>query len=273
MELETLTLLAERLGQTFGPPPAVAVVLGSGLGSLATLLDSPQRASYAELGLPPPTAPGHAGEVVVGQVGPARVAFLRGRVHAYEDAARPAAELVRPVRAVALWGAPRFVLTNAVGGLHPELHPSDLVLVRDHINLTGVNPLRGPELPALGPRFVDLTHAYDPQQRADALELAERLGLPLREGVYAAMPGPSYETPAEVRMLGRIGGDVVGMSLVHEVIALRQLGRRVCAFSLVSNYGAGLGPDPLSHHEVEEEMVHAAARLRPLLAALLERWA
>lgn len=273
MEPQLLNRLAQTLGQTLGPPPTLAVVLGSGLGPLAALAEGSQRATYAELGLPTPTAPGHVGEIVVGSVGRARVAFLRGRIHAYEDTRRDPAELVRAVRAVALWGAPRFVLTNAVGGLHPDVHPGDLVLVRDHINFTGVNPLRGPDLPELGPRFPDLTHAYDLEMRAQALGVAEDLGLALREGVYAAMPGPSYETPAEVRMLGLLGGTVVGMSLVHEVIALRHLDRRVAAISVVSNYGAGLGPGTLSHTEVEVEMAAAAGRVGPLLQGLAERWA
>ena len=224
MEEQLLRDTAATLQKTFGPPPSTAIVLGSGLGLVSSLAANAKAVPYGELGLPTTGIVGHAGALIVGEHAGRRVAFLSGRVHHYEG--RAPEELVRAVRAVALWGAKRFVLTNAVGGIHADLHIGELVLVEDHINLTGANPLRGPNLNTDGarPRFPDLNNLYDAQLRVEAAEASVVLGLRLHSGVYAAMAGPSYETPAEIRMLQVMGAKVVGMSLVHEAIALRHLG-------------------------------------------------
>ncbi len=237
--------------------PEVVLLLGSGLDGAA-----PGRAKarlpYARIpGFPRPRAAGHAGELALA----GRAAVLRGRAHLYEGCAVD--EVVRPVRVLARLGARTLVVTNAAGGVNPAFRPGDLMLIEDHLNLTGADPLRG------APRFVDLTRAYDAGLRRRALAAARRLGIGLRRGVYAAVAGPSYETPAEVRMLRRLGADAVGMSTVPEVIAAVAEGMRVVGISLIANRAAGLGPGKVSHDEVLEAGRAAGERLGVLLAAIL----
>jgi purine-nucleoside phosphorylase len=272
LEEQLLRDTAATLQKTFGPPPSTVIVLGSGLGLVSGLAANAKAVPYGELGLPITGIVGHAGALLVGEHAGRRVAFLSGRVHHYEG--RAPEELVRAVRAVALWGARRFVLTNAVGGIHPDLRIGELVLVEDHINLTGANPLRGPNLNTDGarPRFPDLNNLYDAQLRAEAAEAARGLGLRLHSGVYAAMAGPSYETPAEIRMLQVMGAKVVGMSLVHEAIALRHLGVPLIGVSMVSNLAAGLTEEPPNHEDVTRAVALAAGDLRALLGACVGRW-
>ncbi|MCB9793773.1 MAG: purine-nucleoside phosphorylase [Alphaproteobacteria bacterium] len=268
--LSDLSTATEAIRGRFGSPPDVAVVLGSGLGRLSESLERAERAPYEALGLPRTGVAGHSGSLVVGELEGARVALLSGRVHGYED--RPCDELVRGVRAMSRWGASRVLLTSAVGGLHVRWAPGTLVLISDHINLMGMNPLVGPALPELGPRFPDLTHAYDPTLRAQALRCAEASGVPLQEGIYGAMRGPSYETPAEIRMLQQLGADVVGMSMVPEVVALAQLGTPVMGLSVVSNPGAGLLDEPLRHEDVTARVGEAVGGVETLLRALIQEW-
>lgn len=257
------------LAARFGPAPHLGVVLGSGVGGVVDALTDAESAPSAEVGLPSSSVQGHASRVVVGKLGGARVAVLSGRVHLYEG--RSPEEVVRGVRALARWGVARVLLTNASGGLTRELRPGQLVVVTDHINLLGASPLEGPDVEVLGPRFVDLADAYDPTMRADLHAAAGRLGVPLVDGVYAALRGPSYETAAEVRMLRALGADVAGMSTVPEVIALAQLGVPRAAISLVTNPGAGLGAS-VSHGDVTRVAGEATRRLIPLLKEVAAGW-
>lgn len=253
----------------FGEAPSTAIVLGSGLGVLVSQATDAQAVPNATLGLPEPHVAGHAGQVVVGRLGGVRCALLSGRIHVYEG--RPLDEVVLAVRAMSRWGVKRVVLTNAAGGVEAGYRPGQVMLVEDHINLMGQSPLTGPAN-GLGPRFPDMTHAYDPELRAQALAAAERLGVPLHRGVYVAMHGPSYETPAEIRMVATLGAQAVGMSTVPEVIALRQMGTPAMAFSLISNVAAGLGDSPLDHTEVTDAASTAGQTLGRLLADLVGSW-
>jgi purine-nucleoside phosphorylase len=248
--------------------PAVALVSGSGLG-----VDLGERA-HGPIGLeyflPFPVHPvaGHAHEVEVLLPRPERpVLYMRGRLHSYQGYS--AHDTVFPVRLAALLGVKLLILTNATGGLKPGLSPGDLVLIRDQINLTGLNPLRGDLPPEWGPRFPDMGRAYDPGAAALVESLAAELGIPLQEGIYVGLAGPSYETPAEVRMLAALGGDVTGMSTVLEVIAARHMGVRCLGVSLVSNAAAGVGSAPIDHEEVLAAARGAESKLRRLLTALL----
>jgi len=252
--------------------PEAAVVLGSGLGAFAARLADPVVIPYGEIPeFPVSRVVGHAGRLVIGRLAAARggvaVAALQGRVHGYEGWS--AADVAFGVRVVALLGARVLAVTNASGGIAPELAPGDLVRITDHLNLAGANPLTGPNDERLGPRFPDLTTAYDPALGARLDEAASALGIALRRGVYACVPGPSYETPAEIRMLRAMGADLVGMSTVPEVIAARHMGVRVAGVSLVANRAAGLSGTPLTHEEVAAVAAREGERLAALLAAFL----
>jgi len=251
-----------RLGR-----PEIAVVLGSGLSSVLAL-EGEGTLRFSEIpGFPAPTVSGHAGEVAVGRVGGKEVLVQRGRVHFYEG--HELAEVVIPVRAYALLGVKTLVITNASGGIADGFFPGDLVLISDHINMMGANPLWGPNLDRLGPRFPDMSAAYDPGLRQLAHKVAGRLGIGLKEGVYLATMGPSYETPAEIRAFKALGADLVGMSTVPEVIAARHAGMRVLGISCVTNYAAGIAGEPLSHEEVIETTRRRAKDLGRLLSALI----
>ncbi len=254
--------------------PVAGVVLGSGLGRFAELLEKSTVIPYAEIPeFPTSSVPGHAGRMVLGELpsaaGPLPVAVLQGRVHAYEGFA--AEEVVFGVRVLGRLGVSTLWLTNAAGGVNPTYQPGDLVRIADHLNLTGQNPLTGPNPDLLGPRFPDMGTAYDPALGALLEEEARRLGIPLAAGVYAGLPGPSYETPAEIRMLARLGADLVGMSTVHEVIAARHMGLRTAALSLVTNRAAGLSPTPLTHHEVQRVGAERGEQVARILSAAMVR--
>ena len=250
--------------------PALGIVAGSGLGALGALVVSRDpnavRIPYAEIpNALAPTVVGHAGELVIGQLAGLPVAVLSGRVHGYEG--HDLEEVVFNVRLVARLGARRFLVTNAAGGVDPWLHPGSLVRIVDHINLTGKNPLIGPNVAALGPRFPDMSTAYDPELGATLERAAAEAQVPLFAGVYAGLSGPSYETPAEVRMLRTLGAQLAGMSTVHEVIALGHMGVKVAGLSCVTNYAAGVSRTALDHSEVAA----AAEEAGPRLLALVER--
>lgn len=248
--------------------PAAGVVLGSGLGGLADSLDGVVEIPYAELpGWPEATAVGHAGTLVLGTLDGVPVAVLRGRAHLYEGL--PPEKVVFGVRVLGRLGVRTLVLTNAVGGIRDGLQPGQLVLVSDHLNLQGSSPLVGPNDDALGPRFPDLSNAYDPALRDAARSAARRLGLELPEGVYAAWLGPAFETPAEIRMIRTLGGDVVGMSLVPEVLAARHMGIRCLALSLVTNRAAGLQDEAIDHEAVLAVGAQAQQTLTALLRGLV----
>ena len=247
--------------------PSVGIVLGSGLGGLADDLADAIATPFAELpGWPAASAPGHAGRLVLGRLSGVPVALLQGRLHLYEG--HPAGLVVEPVLLMGRLGASVIVLTNTAGGLHVEWALGTLMVVADHLNLTGHNPLLGPNDDALGPRFPDMTDAWDPRLRALLRQAGDLEGVPLEEGVYAGLLGPNYETPAEVRMLQGLGADAVGMSTVLEAVAARWAGLRVCGISLVTNPGAGLTGEPLSHDEV----LAAAAEAGPRLARVIRRF-
>ena len=247
--------------------PMAGVVLGSGLGSLVDELTDPLAIPFDELpGWPAATAPGHAGRLLFGRIGDTPVAMLQGRFHVYEG--NDPGLVVQPVLLFKRLGARLVVLTNAAGGINPDFGAGTLMVIADHLNLTGRTPLRGPNAEALGPRFPDLTNAWDPElrQRLHAAGRAE--GVQLEEGVYAGLLGPQYETPAEVRMLRSLGADSVGMSTVLECIAARWAGLKVCGVSLVTNAGAGYTDEVLTHDEV----LVAGAEAGPRLARVIRRF-
>jgi purine-nucleoside phosphorylase len=248
--------------------PRVGVVLGSGLGGFADAVEDSVELPYAEIpGWPVSTAVGHAGTLVLGTFGGVPVAVMKGRAHLYEGV--PAAKVVFGVRVLSGLGVESLVLTNACGALDPGVAPGTLVAVSDHLNLQGTSPLVGPNDDTLGPRFPDMTDAYDRAYRALAREAAERLGIRLGEGVYAAWLGPAFETPAEIRMLRTLGADLVGMSTVPEVLAARHMGIRCLALSCVTNAAAGILPEPIHHERVLEVGARAAGDLVALLREVL----
>jgi purine-nucleoside phosphorylase len=244
--------------------PRVGVVLGSGLGAFADTLEALEKISYAEIPhVPPPKVIGHAGNLCFGRVSDVPVVCMQGRVHLYEG--HPVWQVVHGVRTMARLGASCVLVTNAAGGLEPSWSAGDLMVVTDHLNLMHHHPLIGPNEDALGTRFPDMTNAYDAalRRKLAAVSLAE--GLPLREGVYAGLPGPSYETPAEIRMLRVLGAQAVGMSTVPEVIALRHMRVPVAALSCITNLAAGVAPGELDHSEVEATAKTRRADLERLL--------
>lgn len=267
--LAAARLARDALALPRGESP-VALVLGSGLGAFAERLEGKQAVPFAALpGFPAAGVQGHEGRVVSGNLGRVRVLALQGRLHGYEG--HDPATVALPARLLCALGARALVVTNAAGGCNPAFGAGDLMLIRDHLNLTSRNPLEGPNASGLGPRFPDLSRAYDPVLAAAAREAAAACGLSLREGVYAQFNGPSYETPAEVRMARLLGADAVGMSTVPEVIAAAHMGVPVCGISCITNLAAGISPTPLSHAEVIEAARTAEGAFAQLLGGLLPR--
>ncbi|MGB0033333.1 MAG: purine-nucleoside phosphorylase [Candidatus Sulfotelmatobacter sp.] len=252
--------------------PRIGLVLGSGLGGFADSLTDAARIPFAEIpAFSRSTAIGHAGQMVIGKAGAVPVAVMQGRVHLYEGYS--AQQVAFPTRVFGRMGIRAVILTNAAGGINLNYQRGALVLIRDHINLQGTNPLAGANDDRFGVRFPDMTHAYSKQYRAIAREEAAKLGMTLHEGVYAALLGPSYETPAEISYLRIIGADLVGMSTAFEVIAARHMGIKVLAISCVTNMGAGIVDQPLSHQEVMETGERVKTSFEALLRAVLPRMA
>ena len=250
--------------------PKIGLVLGSGLGAFADALADTVRVSYSDIpSFPQSTAMGHAGRLVIGNAGQVPVAAMQGRVHLYEGYSPQ--QVTFPIRVFRRMGIRALVLTNAAGGINLNYSQGALVLIRDHVNLQGSNPLVGANDDRFGVRFPDMTEAYSRAYRALASEEAARLGIALEEGVYAALLGPSYETPAEIEYLRRIGADLVGMSTVAEVIAARHMGLNVLAISCVTNMAAGLLDQPLLHAEVIETGERVKTTFEALLRAVLPR--
>ena len=237
--------------------PEVGVILGSGLGEFAERLKHPEAVPYARIpNFPPARVEGHAGQMLFATVGTVRIAVLSGRIHYYEGYALNKVTL--GTRVLALLGIKTLIVTNASGGIREDLQPGRLMVISDHINLMGTNPLMGPKDPRLGARYPDLTEAYNGAVRQAIFEAGKLARVKLQEGVYAAITGPSYETPAEIRMLGLMGADAVGMSTVPEVIVANQMGVNVAGISCIANRAAGLASNRLSHAEVMEVTAQAS---------------
>ncbi|WP_428266982.1 purine-nucleoside phosphorylase [Haliangium sp.] len=263
---EAVAFLEERLA---GRQPQVGLILGSGLGAFAEQLEGAVTVSYGDVPhFPSSTAPGHVGRLVCGQCGGLPCIVMQGRVHMYEG--HPASQVSFPARALIALGARTLVITNAAGGMHADWEPGTFMLIRDHINLMHDHPLRGPNDDRLGPRFPDMTRAYDPALRELARRAASRVGVELKEGVYLASTGPTYETPAEIRMMTAMGADACGMSTVPEVIVASHMGARVLGISCITNKAAGITGEPLSHDEVTETGERVKVQFQALLVSILE---
>jgi xanthosine phosphorylase len=265
---EAAAVLTDRGGLR----PRVGVVLGSGLGAVADAVEGATAVDYDDLpGFPRTVVAGHPGRAVVGRIGGVPVAILQGRAHLYEG--RGLEPLIVPVRALCTAGVETLLLTNAAGSLRADMPPGRLMLIADHINLTGANPLTGPNDDDLGPRFPSMRDAYDPELRAELRASADEFGIVLAEGVYLAVSGPSFETPAEIRAFQALGADAVGMSTVHEAIVARHCGLRVAAVSAITNLAEGLSEEPLSHEQTLRDAARAVEDLAPLVTRFVERHA
>jgi len=252
--------------------PRVALVLGSGLGSYADTLSEKTVIPYSDIpGFSESTVSGHSGELVIGERDGIVVAAMKGRVHLYEGL--DIDHVVFPLRTLWKLGASHLIITNAAGGINQTYRPGDLVVLEDHLNLTGQNPLIGANDDRIGPRFPDMTTTYTPELRKLAVEVGRDLGLKLKQGVYAGLQGPSYETPAEILMLGRMGADIVGMSTVCEVIAARHMGMKVLGISCVTNLAAGISPNELTHKEVEQTASRVRRGFQNVVSGVLSRFA
>lgn len=249
--------------------PEIGIVLGSGLGDFARLVDRKAEVSYASLpGFPVSTVAGHAGKLIFGYVRAVPVVVMQGRVHYYEGYSMN--EVVAPIRLMGLLGARKLLLTNAAGGVNTSFIPGDLMLITDHISAFVPSPLRGENPQELGPRFPDMSRVYDEEMGRAVLEAGEKLGESLQQGVYLQWQGPNYETPAEIRMFRTLGADAVGMSTVCEAIAARHMGLRVCAISCITNMACGILPQPLSHEEVQQTADRVKDKFQALVLESLE---
>lgn len=251
MTMNKIIETSEYIRTRVNARPKVGIVLGSGLGIYVDQIQNKTIIPYQEIPhFKRTSVEGHEGRLIVGEVHGVPVIALQGRHHAYEG--HPMEEIVLPVRALAALGIEILFLTNAAGGINADYHPGDLVAITDHINMTGRNPLAGPNIAELGPRFPDMTEAYDRELRMIMSGVAKNHHVDMKSGVYCSVLGPSYETPAEIRMIRIIGGDMVGMSTVPEVIAANHLGLKVVGVSCITNYAAGIKPEKLSHADVKQ---------------------
>ena len=252
--------------------PKIAIVLGSGLGDYAEQIKVAAEVPYSEIdGFPVSTVPGHEGKFIFGYVDQVPVVCMKGRVHYYEG--QQIAEVVLPIRLMRLLGADILFLTNAAGGINTSFHPGDLMLIRDHISVFAPNPLIGANIDRLGVRFPDMSHVYREELQEIIRKTAKENGIYLQEGVYAQLTGPSYESPAEIRMLRMTGCDAVGMSTVVEAIAANHCGMKVCGISCISNLAAGMSQTALDHKEVQAAADEAAPRFRKLVTESVKRFA
>ena len=244
--------------------PGVAIVLGSGLGDYADDIEVVGEVDYHDIeGFPVSTVPGHAGKFIFGYVGDVPVVCMKGRVHYYEG--YPITDVVLPTRLMKLMGAKILFLTNACGGINPEFKAGDFMLIEDQISVFAPNPLIGENIDELGTRSPDMSHVYDEELRKIIRKAATGNGIELKEGVYCQFTGPSFESPAEIRMAGKLGADAAGMSTVVEAIAANHMGMRICGISFVSNLAAGISPNPLTHEEVQEAANAAAPKFKKLI--------
>ncbi len=262
--VERIREAATHVGSGTKLRPTVAVVLGSGLGGFAEAIEGAVSFPFAEIPhFPRSSVQGHRGSLIAGKLHDTPLFVMAGRVHAYEGYS--AEEVVFPARVLATLGVKNLLLTNAAGAIHTAFKPGELMILTDHINLTGLNPLVGPEFPELGPRFVDMSETYHPKLVAACEQTARRIGLTMRKGVYVGLLGPSFETPAEIRMFRTLGADAVGMSTVLEAIAAAQMGVRVLGISCITNMAAGILQKKIDHREVME----IGERVRSVLVELL----
>lgn len=268
-EVEKVNRAADYL-KTRLPRADIAIVLGSGLAELANMLQDKIVVDYRDIpGFPQPTVLGHSGQLICGKVGGKMIYAFSGRFHYYEG--HDPQTVVRHVRVMGVMGCSTLILTNASGGVNTGFAAGDLMLITDHINLMGFNPLRGVNHEPWGPRFPDMSEAYDREYREMALQVASEQGVTLRQGVYCGLAGPNFETPAEIRMLRTLGADAVGMSTVPETLAARHLGLRVLGISCVTNMAAGVLPQKLSHEEVFAAGKRAEKKFSALLAEVIAR--
>lgn len=260
---------AQFLRSKIAYTPEIGIILGSGLGIYVDHIDEQVTIPYTDIPhFHRTTVEGHDGRLIFGKVKGKPVVALSGRLHAYEG--YPMEDVVLPVRVMALLGVKTLFVTNASGGINPNYHPGDLVVIEDHINLSGRNPLIGPNLNQLGPRFPDMSEAYPKELRDLVRESAAAHGITMKSGVYCWLLGPTYETPAEIRMLGKLGGDMVGMSTVPEVIAAAHLGIRVAGVACITNYAAGLKPEKLNHADVKIVAQKAMAGFATVLTETIQ---
>lgn len=268
--LRLLDEAAQYISKQIGAAaPSVGLILGSGLGEFLNDFAGNVSIGYADIPhFPRSTVAGHAGNLIFNRVGSMPFVAMQGRVHSYEGYS--IAEVAFPVRVLTRLGVRKLIVTNAAGGINRAFHPGDLMLIADHINLMSANPLTGPNLEALGPRFPDMSEAYARKFRALARAVARQKGIDIHEGVYAGLAGPSYETPAEIRMLATLGADAVGMSTVPEVIAANHSGSAVLGISCITNMAAGVLDQKLSHEEVMETTVRVQGKFAGLIGGLLE---
>lgn len=244
--------------------PRVALVLGSGLGNYADTMDVKGEIEYSEIdGFPVSTVPGHAGKFIFGYVKDVPVVCMKGRVHYYEG--YPITDVVLPTRLMKMMGAEILFLTNASGGINPEFSAGSFMLIKDHISCFAPNPLIGANIDELGCRFPDMSKVYDPQLQEIIKNKAKECNIPLHEGIYVQLTGPSFEAPAEIKMLRILGADAVGMSTVVEAIAANHMGMKICGISCVANLAAGMTDQPLTHEEVQEASNNAAPLFRQLV--------
>lgn len=268
--LQKLEEAKQYIQSKHGATPRIGLVLGSGLGVLGEEVEQPTRVPYSDIpNFPVSTVEGHAGQLVLGQLAGQEVVVMQGRFHFYEGWSLD--EVTFPVRVMKALGVEILIVTNAAGGINPEWNAGDLMLIEDHINFTGQNPLIGPNDKDLGVRFPDMSNAYDRDLRVKAKEIAASLGISLRVGVYAGVSGPSYETPAEIRMLRMLGGHAVGMSTVPEVIVANHAGLKVLGITCISNMAAGILDQPLTHDEVMETTEKAKSNFISLVKTIVER--
>ncbi|MGI6188509.1 MAG: purine-nucleoside phosphorylase [Clostridiales bacterium] len=261
--------VAEFIKDRIDMQPVIGLILGSGLGEISRTIENPVYINYKDIpGFIDTTVEGHLGRFVIGKCSSKYIIVMQGRFHFYEGYEME--QVVLPVRAMKRLGVETLIVTNSAGGVNPSFSPGDLMVIQDHINMTGVNPLRGRNKDDLGPRFPDMTYAYDQGLRELAFDKAEEMGIGLQQGIYAMMPGPSYETPAEIAMLRRLGADAVGMSTVPEVIAAVHAGMKVLGISCITNMAAGILDKPLSHEEVVETASKAAECITRLLLNVIQ---
>ena len=249
--------------------PVIGLILGSGLGDATEVIERPVFINYRDIpGFIDTTVEGHKGRFVVGEFKKKALIAMQGRFHYYEGYGME--QVILPVRAMRRLGVKTLIVTNSAGGVNPDFSPGDLMVIQDHINMTGVNPQRGRNADDLGPRFPDMPYAYDPGLRRLAFHKAKEMGIRLRQGINAMMPGPSYETPAEFALLRKLGGDAVGMSTVPEVTAAVHAGMKVLGISCITNMAAGILDKPLTHEEVIETASKAAHLLTSLVFSLIQ---